>query len=147
MERIMKYINRVYRASLIDRDNAFSKYGLCGPHISYIRLICSNEALSQEDISKYLYVNKSTVARHVNTLEKNGFLIRQVDKEDKRIKRIYPTEKAKKLFPVIMDYLEEWNNKITNFIKKEDENEAINLLKNLAKQASESIDISRDDLS
>lgn len=141
MERIMKYINRVYRASLIDRERAFSEYGLCGPQISYIRLICTNEALSQEDISKYLYVNKSTVARHVNTLEKNGFLIRKVDEDDKRIKRIYPTDKSKKLFPKIIDYLNDWNDKITDFISKEDEKMSVNLLKTLAIRATESIDI------
>ena len=140
MERIMKYINRVYRASVIDRDQAFKDDGLCGVHISYIRLICSQEGLTQDEISKFLFVNKSTVTRNLNKIEQKGFIYREVDSDDKRIKRVFPREKSKLLYHKIMAYLDDWNNKITGFIPHEEEDFVIKILKNLAKEATYAVE-------
>lgn len=143
MEKIMKYINRVYRASLVDREAAFSDMGLQGHQISYIRMICACEGLTQDELSRHLFLHKSSVARQLKTLEDRGFVIRQVDEEDKRIRRIYPTQKSKALYPKILEYLDDWDKKITHFIKEDERDYVINLLKNLAIGATKGTDNER----
>lgn len=136
MERIMKYINRIYRASLIDREEAFREHGLCGGQVSYLRLICSEEGLSQDEIARILFVNKSSVTRQLNQLEKIGFVLRKTDEEDRRANRIYPTDKARALFPKIMEYLDDWNERITIDVGEQNYDDMVQILRTLARSAS-----------
>lgn len=136
MERIMKYINRIYRASLIDREEAFRERGLCGGQVSYLRLICSEEGLSQDEIARILFVNKSSVTRQLNQLEKIGFVLRKTDEEDRRANRIYPTDKARALFPKIMEYLDDWNERITIDVGDQNYDDMVQILRTLARSAS-----------
>ena len=136
MERIMKYINRIYRDSLIDREEAFREHGLGGGQVSYLRLICSEEGLSQDEIARILFVNKSSVTRQLNQLEKIGFVLRKTDEEDRRANRIYPTDKARALFPKIMEYLDDWNERITIDVGEQNYDDMVQILRTLARSAS-----------
>jgi len=50
------------------------------------------EGASQEDLSRTLQTDKSAVARTLKLLEQKGFICREKDAEDRRIKRIRLTE-------------------------------------------------------
>lgn len=138
MERIMKYINRVYRASVIDREIMFSGLGLGGQQLSYILLICRNPGISQDKIAKRLYVNKSSVTRNLIQMEKNGYIERRVCEQDKRLKRIFPSEKAIEIYPKVIDYLDKWNEAIVKGLNY-NHDDVVNLLSHLAKNATEQV--------
>ena len=109
MERIQKYINRIYRASVLDRELHFEQKGLKGCQLSYILQIVRQPGLSQDDLSGNLFVHKSSVTRHVQKLLEDGFVYRETDPLDSRKKLIFPTEKAEQIYPEIIEYLNEWN--------------------------------------
>lgn len=135
MERIMKYINRVYRASVMDRENEFSNVGLSGQQLSYLLLICRNPGISQDEIAKRLYVNKSSVTRQLTQMEKNGYIDRRVSQNDKRSKRIYPSKKALDIYPSVIEYLDQWNELLCEDLDLDHE-KVVNLLSQLAKNAT-----------
>lgn len=137
MVRIMKYINRVYRASLIDREMAFAKEGLAGQQLSYILQICRSPGISQDEIAKGLYVNKSSVTRQLCRMEKNGFIERKVDDDDKRAKKIFPTRKALEIYPRVIDYLNEWNEKLFEDIEEDRYEEVVQMLRKFALKSTE----------
>ena len=139
VEKIQKYFNRMYRASMLDRDLYFQDKGISGCQTSYIMQVVWRPGLSQEDLSKLLLVNKSTVARHVSQLEKAGFIIRELDPEDQRKKRLYPSEKAKGIYEEIIDYLEDWNNLLLQNFTEEEAEVIGKALKKISIIASESI--------
>ncbi len=136
MERIQKYLNRIYRAAVLDRTAAFAAHGLPGWQVSYVLQICREPGLSQDELAARLYVNKSSVTRQVAQMEQNGLLTREKDAEDRRVRRLYPTEKALALYPEVMAYLEDWNEALTGDLLPEDQAELLRLLKHLAKAAT-----------
>lgn len=124
---------------MLDRDLHFQDKGISGCQTSYIMQVVWRPGLSQEDLSKSLLVNKSTVARHVSQLEKSGFIIRELDPEDQRKKKLYPSEKAKAIYEEIIDYLEDWNNLLLQDFTKEEAEVITQALQKISKIASESI--------
>ena len=129
----------MYRASMLDRDLHFQDKGISGCQTSYIMQVVWRPGLSQEDLSKLLLVNKSTVTRHVSQLEKSGFIIRELDPEDQRKKRLYPSEKAKKIYEEIIDYLDDWNNLLLQDFTEEEAEMITQALQKISMIASESI--------
>lgn len=139
MERIMKYINRVYRASVLDRASAFKDENLKGHQLSYILQVCRNPGLNQDDLAARLFVNKSSVTRQLSQLEEAGFIYRVEAADDRRIRRINPTEKANLLYPEIMEYLDNWNDTLTGDLSAADQEALLRLLRYLARAASTGI--------
>ena len=81
--------------------------------------------LSQEELAKRLYLNKSTVTRALASLEANGLVRREVNPNDKRQTLVYPTEKMTELLPRVRAVAKEWNSLISDGIS-EDELAAFN---------------------
>ncbi len=55
----------------------------------------SGDGKTQDELSKMLLLDKTTVARTLQKMIKNGYVIRIKDKKDHRINRIYLTDKSK----------------------------------------------------
>lgn len=112
MERLMKHINRIHRAYIFHMEEAFSDHGLKGNQFSYLIYIHKLPGISQDDLAKELVVNKSSVTRQVCKLEKQGFIIRKQDENDKRINRIFLADKGEKVFDLIRKEIRTWNKSI-----------------------------------
>lgn len=68
-------------------DITFSEYVL-------ILNLYDHEGVSQEDMAGLMFVDKAVVARTIKSLEAKGYVRRIQGEVDKRIKRIYTTEKG-----------------------------------------------------
>lgn len=80
----------------------------------YLFYICRNPGVSQEALSKALYVNKSSVTRHIARLEKAGLLTRTPSPEDRRVLLVHPTEKAVALLPRLREVGGLWHAAVTD---------------------------------
>ena len=136
MERVMKYINRIYRTSILDRQDAFANFGLSGYQLSYILQICHHPGISQDNLAKLIYVNKSTVTRQLNQLEKGDFIIRQTNPQDRRVIELYLTDKSVSLLPEIHRVILDWNDELTSILSQEEKEQFIYMLKRVAAQAT-----------
>lgn len=136
MERLQKYFNRLYRAAILDRAAAFQKYGLSGPQISYVLHLCRQPGLTQDELAASLFVGKSSVARQVAALETLGFLTREIDDKDRRIRHCFPTAKAEALYPEVMAYLESWNDALTMGLSEDEGRRLAEHLRRLSERAT-----------
>ena len=69
--------------------------------ISLVSRICREEGIAPEKLCKDYAMDKSRLAHHMNDLESAGYITRCVSPEDGRKRMLYPTQKAKTLYPKI----------------------------------------------
>ena len=108
MNHIIRDITEITRCGVEYRTEKFAPLGLKACHGSYLQEICANPGISQEQLAKTICINKSNVARQAAALEEGGFLQRCSCGEDKRVMRLYPTEKTLELLPQINEIMENW---------------------------------------
>ena len=97
-----KYLNEKVK----DEDLSFGLFPL-------LITIYKQEGIIQEQLAQIFHLNESTVTRNLKKLEDKGFIKRI---PDKRTKRIEVTKKGAKTAQKVMDYDEEWDEKIKEII-------------------------------
>lgn len=107
-----RYISAIFRYSQAEMARRMEEAQVGGQY-SYILEVCACPGISQEKLTARLMLNKSSVARAISQLEAQGVLRRETDPADKRIYRLYPTEKGLKLQGEIKERLREINDRIT----------------------------------
>lgn len=108
MSKFMKMLNNISRSQAIYRHGKISAKDLQSGHYSYVLCICREPGRSQEEIAQDLCVNKSTVARNLNFLEKKGYILRKSLASDKRQFSVHPTKKMLAILPEIKTASTEW---------------------------------------
>lgn len=108
MSEFMKMLNNISRSQAIYRHGKISADDLHSSHYAFVLAICRNEGRSQEELAKELCLNKSTVARALNSLEEKGYITRTPLPQDKRQFSVYPTKKMIDVLPEVKKASEEW---------------------------------------
>ena len=119
MPSIMRRINVIARCAAQYKSDK-TEGEIAGAHHAFFYCITKNEGMSQDEISHYLCLNKSTVARALSILEESGFVRRESDAKDKRILRVYSTEKMREAVPRVREIAKEWNEMIAMDISEEE---------------------------
>ena len=78
------------------------------------------EGASQEELSRVLQTDKSAVARTLKLLEQKGFIRREKDAQDRRIKRIRLTEYGRMQHPFLMAVMNSWVNYLIDTLSPQD---------------------------
>ena len=68
----------------------------------YVVRICEEPGIIQEKLAELIKVDRSTAARAIQKLEREGFIRRVDDPHNKKIKRLHPTEKGQAVYPLIL---------------------------------------------
>jgi len=76
---------------------AFEQYELSPAHGYMLRAVLSEPGISQKHLAEALRLDKSTVTRFIDSLQKQGFVVRKKSASDAREHSIMPTAKAKKI--------------------------------------------------
>ncbi len=86
---LTRVVNRIWA-------KAFEKYELSPAHGYMLRVVLSNPGISQKQLANELRLEKSTITRSVDALQKKGFVIRKTGHtSDAREHSLYATEQAK----------------------------------------------------
>ncbi|MEN2768237.1 MarR family winged helix-turn-helix transcriptional regulator [Ornithinibacillus xuwenensis] len=101
MKEILREIGMIARALDSISNIEFKEYDLTKGQYLYIVRVCESPGIIQEKLAEMIKVDRTTVARAIKKLEINGFLEKKEDKLNKKIKKLYPTEKGKKVYPLI----------------------------------------------
>lgn len=112
MAHMTRFINRIARLSSMHREAQLKEYGLNGIHHTYIITICQLPGITQEALARRIFVNKSNVTRQLAYLEKIGYIERRMDDSDRRKMRVFPTQKAQDILPMIEAMLVDWNEEL-----------------------------------
>ncbi|MGM0877819.1 MAG: MarR family winged helix-turn-helix transcriptional regulator [Bacillota bacterium] len=101
MKEILREIGMIARALDSISNIEFKEYDLTKGQYLYLVRICENPGIIQEKLAEMIKVDRTTAARAIKKLEINGFLEKKEDKHNKKIKKLFPTEKGKNVFPFI----------------------------------------------
>lgn len=118
---ITRMITRLARKSQGRIGEILVKYNLTAAEQPFFMALQKNEGITQEGLTVMVGVDKAATARAVKSLEEKGFLIRREDKKDRRNNLLYPTEKAKELYPSVKKDLLALNALITAGIDEEEQ--------------------------
>lgn len=120
MPRIMKSLNSISRCQATYRSEKLKADGICACHHTFILIISQNPGRSQEELTREICLNKSTVARALNHLESCGYITRTPNPDDKRRFLVYPTDKMLEILPEVRAIAKEWNDCITEGISDDE---------------------------
>ena len=120
MPKIMKILNNISRCQAVYRRRMISDDGLCAHQYAFVLAICFKPGRSQEELARELCLDKSTVARTLASLEKNGYITRSENEGDKRQYIVHPTNKMLEVYPSICQANAMWNEQIEKGISKDE---------------------------
>ncbi|MED3550067.1 MarR family winged helix-turn-helix transcriptional regulator [Cytobacillus praedii] len=101
MKEILREIGMIARALDSISNIEFKEYELTKGQYLYLVRICENPGIIQEKLAEMIKVDRTTAARAIKKLEMNGFIEKKDDQENKKIKKLFPTEKGKQVYPFI----------------------------------------------
>lgn len=101
MKQILREIGMIARALESISNIEFKKFDLTKGQYLYLVRICENPGIIQEQLVEMIKVDRSTATRAIQKLEINGFIEKKEDPNNKKIKRLFPAEKGKTVYPFI----------------------------------------------
>ena len=120
MSELTHNITDIARCAAQYRTEELAPLGLKACHGSYLSVICACPGITQDQLARRIFINKSNVARQLAILEEEGFVERRACTEDKRAMRVYPTDKALEVLPKINAILVRWEECLTQDLSEKE---------------------------
>ncbi len=137
MAEILRDIGMIARALDSISNIEFKEVDLTRGQYLYLVRICENPGIIQEKLAEMIKVDRTTTARAIKKLESNGMIERLEDKENKKIKKLYPTKKGAEIYPFIIRENNYSNAVVLNGLSDEEAKQLEYLLKKVCKNVSE----------
>lgn len=135
MDTILQDMHAIMRCQAQYRQSYMEQFGLKGCHAHYLMALCAEPGISQEQLTRRIYANKSNVARQLAVLEEAGYVRRESDGADKRVLRVYPTQKAQDLLPLILEKQALWARFVTEALSEAELEQAAAILGKMKRRA------------
>lgn len=137
---ILREIGKIARALDSISNIEFKDYDLTKGQYLYLVRICENPGIIQEKLAEMVKVDRTTAARAIKKLEMNGFIEKKDDEHNKKIKKLFPTERGEQTYPFIKRE-HEYSNTIAleGFTESEAES-LLNMLTRVAKNVEKDWD-------
>ncbi|MTI55827.1 MAG: MarR family transcriptional regulator [Geosporobacter ferrireducens] len=110
---IGRFVSILYRQSQIYFNYILKEFDITSAEYSLLLYLYRKDGITQDDLSVYLYIDKSAIARAVKSLEQKGYVIRDKDDADKRFNRVYLSDKAKLFKDEIRERVWTWSEFLT----------------------------------
>ncbi|MDH5379121.1 MAG: MarR family transcriptional regulator [Gammaproteobacteria bacterium] len=117
------YFNTNFLARELNRawEAEYKKLGLSPSYAYLLRLVNANPGLPQKEIANELRLEKSTITRFIQALEREGYLVRKkVEEGDKREFLIFPSEKCLALSDELEAIGKSLYDKVCNILGKKE---------------------------
>jgi|GEM_PF-3184663 len=103
-----------------DREQYFDKlHNLTSAEFRLLRFMKDKTAINAKELASYIGVTQGRVTQVLTTLEEKGYLVRDMDLEDRRNIRIDLTESAKHFIQAVTKKHSELNSKVLDKIPEE----------------------------
>lgn len=117
---VIKWLSIADRYTKMHLDRELAVIGLNSSQYMYVISICQNPGITQDRFFALFYINPSNITRSLAYLEKEAFIRKEVNPDDKRTSRLYPTPKAYKLLPQIEKIIEAWETLLLDGMGREE---------------------------
>lgn len=101
MKDILREIGMIARALDSISNIEFKEFDLTKGQYLYLVRICENPGIIQEKLAEMIKVDRTTAARAIKKLEMSGFIEKKDDQQNKKINRLFPTERGASVYPYI----------------------------------------------
>jgi DNA-binding MarR family transcriptional regulator len=133
MKEILREIGMIARALDSISNIEFKEYELTKGQYLYLVRICENPGIIQEKVAEMIKVDRTTAARAIQKLEMNGFIEKKDDQHNKKIKKLFPTEKGINVYPFIKRENDYSNTLALEGLSEREVETIFNLLKKVRK--------------
>jgi MarR family 2-MHQ and catechol resistance regulon transcriptional repressor len=132
------YLAKVYGLISKMSEREFRQYGLTTAKFDIIaHLGIAPEGLNQCDLARRLLVSRGNISGVIDRMEKDGLIIREREKDDRRYYRVKLSEKGKKIFRRVVPEHEENIEKLFSVLTEEEKRELKSLLGKLFRSLRE----------
>ncbi len=128
MEPVYKWILVSARCTQMYLNKQLEPYRINASQYMFVVHICRRPGITQDALPDLIHINKSNVTRALNQLEQTGFIRREANPKDKRTPCVYPTKKAKEIYPAILEIIAAWDAILTGRLSLEEKNQLRELL-------------------
>ena len=140
MPALMYHLTHIARCAAQYRTEELAPLGLKACHASYLAAICRCPGITQDQLARRIFINKSNVARQLAVLEEEGFVERKPSPEDKRATLVYPTQKALDIMPQIGQIFRDWESLVAQDLTEEERALAVKMMAKMELRAAEWMD-------
>jgi DNA-binding MarR family transcriptional regulator len=137
---INRWISILYRHSQSHINKQVDKYNIGSGQYIFLLALYRKDGISQEEVSDHLKIDKATTAKAIKKLEKEGYIKRDINSEDKRAYKVFLTQKALDIKPEIQGILRNWSAVLSEGLSEDEKSMALDLLSRMAKNAFEFFD-------
>ncbi len=128
-------ISVLYRKMNMLTNVRLAYLGISGAKAIFLFCIRDHKAMSQVEICKELDMDKSTVAKMLMRMEKDGLIQKTVNPEDVRSVRVSLTDKAMELVGQAQKVMNQWVADATSDLTREEQEAFFVLLEQVANKA------------
>ena len=136
LELIRKVIHQNREFARIKLDSL----GLYRGQPKLIYILSEEDGLTKKDLAKRFNVTAPTITKMVERLEKNDFVYTQKDEKDKRITRVFISEKGRKVQAQLVEFFNESKEVYFKDMTEEDIETLHRLLTKITENVSQSIE-------
>lgn len=136
MPALMHHLTDIARCASQFRQEELAPLGLKACHASYLAAICKSPGITQDQLARRIFINKSNVARQLAILEEDGFVERRPSPEDRRAVLVYPTQKARDALPRIGEIFRTWEDLVTQDLTQEEREALVSMLAKMKGRAA-----------
>ena len=133
MKEILREIGMIARALDSISNIEFKEYELTKGQYLYLVRICENPGIIQEKLAEMIKVDRTSAARAIKKLELNGFIQKEKDNHNKKIKKLFPTENGINIYPFIKRENEYSNSIALEGLSESETDTMFNLLQRVRK--------------
>ena len=140
MPDLMHHITDIARCAALYRQEELAALELKSCHASYLAAICDCPGITQDQLARRIFINKSNVARQLVILEEDGFVERRPSPGDKRAIQVFPTQKAKDALPEIVAMFRRWQSFVAQDLTEEEHRCLTSMLAKMKDRSGEWMD-------
>ncbi len=115
---------------------AFSSMNISYSEGILLMNLYDNQGINQEELSSMLYIDKAATARSIKSLEKKGYITREVKAKDRRVKKIFLTDYAKSQKEKFSSLIQKWEDFITEGMDTETLTQFFKVLQVMAQKSA-----------
>lgn len=130
IEKWCSVFNRKIRTEI---NHRCSKYGLHEANFFYLIIVDEHPGISQNYLIQTIHREQSIVTKHINHLVADGWLRKDVSKDDRRKNELFLTKKGRDVIPVLDQIIEDISRESVAGLTDDEAETLENLLEKAAK--------------
>ncbi len=140
---IGRLVSILHRQAQVYFNRVLMEFDISSAEYAFLICLYKKGGITQDGLSSYLCIDKAATARAIKSLERKGYAVRKKDDLDKRINRVYPSEKALKYEDEIMRRIHGWSEFLMEGIDEETINTVVSVLQKMVRKV-ENTDLKKE---